>query len=194
MVSLGVVLVVLGALAGWRFVGVAASGTRAYLAVFNSVPMGAQLTANDLQVVHITPVDGLLTVPAADLDQVVGTYAKVALFPGTLLTLDQVTHTSSPGTNDALVGLQLQPDQRPGRALQAGDHVMLVQLPDPSSGSEVVNPPGGLPTWSATVVETEDEDSDGSQVIDVMVARPDLAVVAALADASRIAAVLVAGS
>jgi hypothetical protein len=194
LVSLGVVLVVLGALAGWRFVGIAASGTHPYLAVYNAVPMGGQIQASDLQVVHITPADGLLTIGAGDIDEVVGTYAKVDLYPGTLLTTDQLTHTPGPGVNDALIGLQLQPDQRPGRDLKSGDHVMLVEMPDPAAANSTVTPPGGLPTWPATVIEVEDVATDGSQVVDVQVARPDLAVVAALADASRVAVVLVAGS
>lgn len=193
MVSLGVVLVVLGALGGWRFVGAAASGTHAYLAVFTAVPMGAQVTEDDLQVVHITPAAGLLPIDAADIDQVVGTYAMVNLYPGSLLTVDQLTHTKSPGVDDALLGLQLQENQRPGRALTPGDQVILVETPDPSGSASAPTATTVLATWPASVIESEDVESDGSQVIDVLLARSSLAIVAALADQNSIALVLVAG-
>src|ERR1700748_3419190 len=66
MVSIGVLLVVLGALGAWRFVGVAASGTHPYLAVYRPVPLGQKITADDLQVVSITHADGLSPVPSSD--------------------------------------------------------------------------------------------------------------------------------
>jgi hypothetical protein len=201
MVSLGVILVVLGALAGWRFVGVAASGTKAYLAVYQQVPLGSKLTADELQVVHITSVNGLLPVPASDLSQVVGSYARVDLYPGTLLTIDQLSRTPSPGSDEALVGLQLNPDQRPGRQLRAGNRVMLVAMPDPSAASDSSSGSGSgsgsaaaLPTWSATVIDVSLTASDGSQVVDVLVARADLAAVTAMASADRIAVALISVS
>jgi hypothetical protein len=202
MVSLGVILVVLGALAGWRFVGVAASGTKAYLAVYQQVPMGSKLTADELQVVHVTPVNGLLAVPASDMSQVVGSYARVDLYPGTLLTADQLTRTPSPGSDEALVGLQLNPDQRPGRQLHAGNRVMLVAMPDPAAASDSSGTSGSgssgsaaaLPTWSATVIDVSLTASDGSQVVDVLVARADLTAVTAMASADRIAVALISVS
>jgi hypothetical protein len=193
MASLGVLLVVIGALGAWRYVGVAASGTHAYLAVYAQVPMGGVVTAADLQVVRITPAAGLLPIAASRMDEVVGTYAKVDLYPGTLLTTDELTHTASPAPDQALVGLKLAADQRPGRVLRTGEHVVLVLVPDASS--TVTPTPGvALPTWQATVAGIYDVQTDGSQVVDVFVANADLAAVATAADADRIAAVLVAGA
>jgi len=194
MVLLGVLLVILGALGAWRYVGVAASATRAYLAVYTEVQAGAVLTADALQVVHITPANGLTPIPAADINTVVGTYARVTLYPGSLLTTDQLTTTQGPTADQALLGLYLGSDQRPGSGVRAGSSVMLVGLPD-SNASANADPVAltGLPTWPATVVSTESVLSNGSQVINVVVSRTVSAEIAAFADQSRIALILVAG-
>jgi len=194
MVMLGVILVVLGALGAWQYVGIATSATRAYLAVLTEVPAGSVLTADMLQTVHITPAAGLTPVPAADESTVLGTYARVTLYPGTLLTTDQLTTTQGPTANQALLGLYLGSDQRPGSGVRAGSSVMLVGLPD-SNSSANADPASltGLPTWSATVVSLESVLSNGSQVINVVVEKTVYAEIAALADQSRIALVLVAG-
>ena len=191
MVSLGVVLVVLGALGAWRYVGVAASGTHAYLAVYRPVALGAQLTTADLQQVRITSAAGLNPIPADQLNRVVGRYAKVELVAGTLLTADDLTTVAFPGPGQALVGLQLKPSQRPSRDLQAGDHVVLVSLPDPTTPG--TGSTDTLPTWQVTVVDVAKKAQDGSQVIDVTVSAADLTAVATLGNSGRIVAVLVAG-
>jgi hypothetical protein len=185
------VLVVLGALGAWKYVGSAAGGTHAYLAVYREIQQGAKIAPADLQVVRITPAAGLTPVDASDVDRVVGQYAKVDLKPGTLLTLDEVTGTASPAAGQAVVGLDLKRSQRPGRALRTGDHLTLIQLVDPAATGR---PGGGAPgTWSATVAGASDVFSDGSQVIDVFVTEADEAAVASLASAGDIAVVLVSG-
>lgn len=190
LVSLGVVLVVLGALGAWKYVGSAAGATRAYLAVYQEIQQGAKITQGDLQVVRITPVAGLTPVDATDLDRVVGLYAKVDLKPGTLLTLDEVTSTASPAAGQAVVGIDLKRSQRPDRALRSGDHLTLIQLADPAAAG---HPAGQLGTWSATVAGASDVYSDGSQVIDVFVTQADEAAVASLASAGDLAVALVPG-
>jgi len=194
MVSLGILLVVLGALGAWRYVGVAASATKAYLAVYTEVQAGTQLTADMLQTVHITPANGLTPIPAGDIDTVLGTYARVTLYPGSLLTTDQLTTTQGPSADQAVLGIYLGSDQRPGSGVHAGSSVMLVGLPD-SNAAANADPAAlaGLPTWPATVVSVESALSNGNQVINVVVTKAVYAEIAALADQSRIALVLVAG-
>lgn len=192
MVSLGVVLVVIGALAAWQYVSAAGGDTKAYLAVYRPVPLGAQLTADDLQVVNIPPVQGLTPMSASDLSDAVGQYAKVELVPGTLLTATELVATNVPPTDKALVGLLLKPAQRPGRSLRAGDHVQLVPLPD--SSSEDQSGAGMPPPKLATVFEVFAPDADGSTVVDVLVASADARTIASLGNAGRIAIILVPGS
>jgi hypothetical protein len=192
MVSIGIVLVVLGALGAWRFVGVAASGTHPYLAVFRPVPLGSKITAADLQVVRITSAAGLNPIPAGEERLVVGKYAKVQLVAGTLLTADELTNDAAPGNGQALVGLLLKPSQRPSRQLRAGDQLTLIETPDPSApGSQST---GAQVTWPASVLDVAKVAEDGSQVVDVVVDAGDAAAVATMGNAGRVVAVLVPGS
>lgn len=193
MVSLGVVLVVLGALGAWKYVGLASSGTHPYVAVYRPVPLGAQITADDVQIVSITRAAGLNPIPGDEMSQVIGKYARVELVAGTLLTPQDLTDQAPPGAGQALVGLNLKIGQRPVRELHAGDHVVLIELPDPSALAGSATAPPAPAQIAATIVDVADPQDDGSQVVDVTVGTSDFANVAALANAGRIAVALVAG-
>jgi len=192
LASLGVVLVVVGALAGWRYVSAASSDDRPYIAVFQPVSAGEQITAADLQVVTITSARGLTPVPASEMDTIVGEYAKVALLPGTLLTHGDVTPTNAVGPNQALVGLKLAATQRPGRALRAGDHVLLVSVPQSNGTNQASGT--SLPLLPATIVDVGAPDNENTAVVDVLVPVSDATSVAALANLGQVSVVLVAGA
>jgi hypothetical protein len=192
MVSIGILLVVLGALGAWRFVGIAAAGTHPYLAVFKPVPLGAKITADDLQVVRITSAAGLNPIPAGEQRLVVGKYAKVQLVAGTLLTADELTDVASPANGQALIGLQLKAGQRPSRQLRAGDKVTLIETADTSAPPG--QPTGNAVTWPASVLDVAKPADDGSQVVDVVVDQSDAAAIATMGNAGRIVVALVSGS
>ena len=192
LVSLGVLLVVLGALGAWRFVGLAVSGTHPYLAVYKPIALGSKITADDLQVVSISHATGLNPIPGDEMNQVVGKYARVELVAGTLLTPQDLTDQAPPGPGQALVGLNLKPGQRPNRELHAGDQVLVVELPQPGATTA-----GGTPAQpvqvQGTVVDVAAVKDDGSQVVDVSVGSGDFAGVAAAANDGRAAIALVSG-
>jgi hypothetical protein len=190
LASLGVVLVVIGALAGWRYVAAASSDSRPYIAVYQQVSVGEQITSADLQVVSITSVRGLTPIPASQMSSIVGQFAKVALVPGTLLTAGDVTTTNAVGPNQALIGLKLGATQRPGRGLRAGDHVLLVSVPQ-SAGSSQAGAPS-LPLLPAIVIDVNAPDTQNTAVVDVLVPVAEATAVAALANLSEISVVLVA--
>ncbi|HEY1485373.1 MAG TPA: flagellar biosynthesis protein FlgA [Micromonosporaceae bacterium] len=195
LVSLGVVLVIVGALGGWRYVASASAATHSYLAVFRPVPVGGQIVAADLQTVSITPARGLTPIPAAQASRVIGEYATVALVPGTLLTDGELATTDVVGPDQALVGLELTSAQRPNRRLQAGDHVLLTEVPEPngtSGDSTSGTNAQTMPTMPATVKDVGVPDNDGNVVVDVLVPQNDGSLVAYFADQNRVAAVLVA--
>jgi hypothetical protein len=196
MVSLGVVLVVVGALAGWRYVASASAAARPYLAVYQAVPVGDQITAADLQTVTITSARGLTPIPAAQETRVIGEYATVALVPGTLLTDGEIATTNAVGPDQALLGLQLSPAQRPSRALKAGDKVLLIEVPPPSNASTGSATASGttqtMPTMPATVRDVGQPDNDSNVVVDVVIPQTSGALVAYFADQDEVAAVLVA--
>ena len=191
MVSIGVILVVLGALGAWRFVGVAAAGTHPYIAVFKPVPIGATITADDLQVVKITSAAGLNPIPADEAHEVVGKHAKVQLVPGTLLTPDELTGAGSPANGQALVGLQLKPNRRPSRTLRPGEKVTLIETPDPSATNV---DPSSAPTWPATVLDVQRPPMTGHRSWTSSSTPSNVSPIATMGNAGRIVAVLVPGS
>lgn len=195
LMSLGVVLVVLGALGAWKYVGSAATGTHAYLAMYRPVQQGVQVTRDDLQIVHITSAAGLTPIDADQVNEVVGKYAGNALTAGSLLTMDELTSTSTPGQGQGVVGLDLKRPYRPNRALRPGDHLMLVEV-DPNDPSAAQNGQrsGPLQTFSGTVAGSSDVLPAGDQVVDVIVSTADAAAVAAFASQQQIVIVLVPGS
>jgi hypothetical protein len=195
LMSLGVVLVVLGALGAWKYVGSAAGDTRAYLAVFRPVQQGVQVTRDDLQIVHITPVAGLTPVDADLVNSVVGKYASTTLTPGSLITMDELTSTSSPGPGQGVIGLDLKRPYRPNRAMRPGDHLLLVEVnPNDPNFTQDVQRSGSLATFSGTVAGSSEIFPTGDQVVDVIVATADAPAIAAFASQQQIAIVLVPGS
>jgi hypothetical protein len=193
MVSLGVVLVIIGALAGWRYVASTSTGTRAYIAVYQAVPVGGQITADDLQAVSISSARGLTPIPVSDSHRVIGQFAKVALVPGTLLTDGDLVASNAIGAGQAMVGLQLTPNQRPGRTLHPGDQVMLVLVPPTNGGSGNADTVT-MPNLAAKVVEALAPDTNNDVVVDVIIPVNDASFIAAYAKLGRISAVLVSGS
>ena len=193
MVSLGIILVVVCALAAWEYVATSGPATRPYLAVYADVPAGAQITVDDLQVVSVTPVAGLTPISAARKDSIVGQYATVRLLPGTLLTDQAVTATRVVADGRALVGVDLAVTQRPARVLSTGDQVRVIEVPDPAGGAD----DGSAPTLPNLVVSIGDvgpvDDSDGSQAVDLVVPLANVTAVASLGVRNRIAVVLVNG-
>jgi hypothetical protein len=193
LASLGVLLVVIGALAGWQFVRVATAGDDAVIAVYQQVPQGGKLTAADLQVVRIAPVKGLTPVPASMMSAIVGQYATVTLMPGTLLTTAEVTRTTAIGADQAVVGLELTAPQRPQRALRPGDHVLLIQVPAASGGTTTDASVPDLPVTPATVQDVGEPDNQDTAVVDVLVPQSVAGTLAALANLQRVSVVLVSG-
>ena len=192
MVSLGIILVVVCALAAWEYVATSGPATRPYLAVYAEVPAGAQITADDLQVVSVTPVAGLTPISAARKDSIVGQFATVRLLPGTLLTDQAVTAERAVADGRALVGVDLAVTQRPARELSPGDQVRVIEVPDPAGADDA-----SAPTLPNLVVSVGDvgpvDDSDGSQAVDLVVPLENVTAVASLGVRNRIAVVLVNG-
>ena len=113
------------------------------------------------------------------------------MVPGSLLTPDELTDAGSPANGQALVGLQLKPNQRPSRTLRPGEKVTLIETPDPSATNV---DPNSAPTWPATVLDVAKAADDGTQVVDVIVDASNVSPIATMGNAGRIVAVLVPGS
>ena len=180
---LAIVLAALGAATLFRAIGPA----QEYLAVARDVPVGAQVTAEDLRVVRLNSSPGLAPVPLREADRVIGQYARVPLTAGTLLSMDQLTEQRVPGPGQQLVAVGLSRDQLPGGSVRAGDPVLLVAT---AAGGEAAGPR----TFDALVHDLQDAEGRGSEVVlSLLVAEQVGAEVAALAAEGDLTVVLVPG-
>lgn len=140
-VALGVVAVCLGAIASF-FLYSQISESHQVVAMRHTVHRGATITAADLGQVRVGDTGGIRTVPATDLDDLVGKVAAFDLVQGSLLPVNAVTGALPPDHGKAIIGIRVDVGRAPSGFLTAGSPVRLVVLPaDAASGSGS----GGVP-------------------------------------------------
>jgi len=177
---LAIVLSALGAATLFRAVG----PQQEYLALAQDVPVGAQITSEDLRIVRLNSSPGLSPVPTDQVGQVVGAYAAVPLTAGTLLSMEQLTTQRVPGPGQQLVAIELSRDRLPGRDLDPGDPVLLVATNSPD--------PARPQTFDARVHDVQPgEGRSAGLVVSLLVAEQIGAVVATLAADGDLTVVLV---
>ncbi|GAB3917310.1 hypothetical protein GCM10011575_32030 [Microlunatus endophyticus] len=176
-VALGVVAVCLGAIASF-FLYSQLSESHQVVAMRQTVHRGGTITAADLGQVRVGSTGGIATVPAAQLDSLVGKVAAFDLVQGSLLPADAVTTALPPDHGKDIIGIQVATGRAPSGFLSPGSPVHLVVLPadvgpgngpgsaatgaqQPSSGStpgssskEVTN----IATMAAVVMSSTDVD------------------------------------
>ncbi|HLX87909.1 MAG TPA: SAF domain-containing protein, partial [Acidimicrobiales bacterium] len=103
-----------------------ASHQTAVLAVAHSVPQGSFVYAGDLTVVHISTSGRLFPIPSADASRVVGRRAAVALVPGSLLTMGDLSGTAPVPKGLAVVGVEVKSAQLPAEGVASGESVDVV--------------------------------------------------------------------
>lgn len=187
--ALAAVLIIVGALTA-AYVAQRIGGTHDFLAVARPVGKGAEITRADLVVVRVNEAVGLRPVAARDSGDVIGKRAVMALVPGTLITLEQVTDTPVPAPGHQLIGLALGEDRMPSASrLTVGAKVLLVVVPKKGAADkEEVQGPDLVPprTITATIISISPGTRSGQTVIDVEVATVDAPTVAALAADDRV--------
>lgn len=133
------------------------------LVVTSDVPVGQQLTKNDLAVAMVNADDSVTTVHGGQLARVVGTRAAVELKKGMLLVRQAVTDEMKPAPGQELVPVALKPSRLPARGLRPGDAVRVVPAPETSKAPKV----------TALVDLVRPADTDGLMVIDLLVNAAD---------------------
>lgn len=183
LAGLAVLLIVgFGALAGAL---VLRSGDRAsVVSVVTPVPAGAQIQRSDLGLVDVAVDDAIPTVPAAQLQSLVGRYATVPLISGTLLSPVALSETSVPGQGQAVVGLTLTAGQLPTDGIRSGDVLRIVRIP--ATGDATVRDNGSVVDLvlvdRAKVLQSRADSVNGGTSVTVLVGADeatDLAVAAA---------------
>ncbi|MBQ0905756.1 SAF domain-containing protein [Micromonospora sp. U21] len=184
LLGLAVLLIALGGL-GAAFAVTSVRATGSYLAVARPVEVGREISTADLVAVQVAGGQGLRPVPAGRLDEVVGKRAAVALLPGTLLTLGQVTDDPLLGPGQQQIALGLKTAQVPARELHPGDKVLLVSTPDDNATGAAA---AGT-RFSATVIDMVSP-ANNDKVLYLALTVRDVPAVVALATQERIAVVL----
>ncbi|MFI6782554.1 SAF domain-containing protein [Micromonospora sp. NPDC050276] len=185
LLGLAVLLIALGGL-GAAFAVTSVRATGSYLAVARPVEVGREISAADLITVQVAGGQGLRPVPAGRLDEVVGKRAAVALVPGTLLTLGQVTDDPLLGPGQQQIALGLKTAQVPARELHPGDKVLLVSTPDNKADGDTA---AAGTRFSATVIDMVSPANDNKVLYLALLTR-DVPAVVALAAQQRVAVVL----
>jgi hypothetical protein len=192
--ALAILLIVAGALTA-GYVAQRMGSTHDFLGVARPIGKGGEIAAADLLIVRVNDALGLKPIPASQSRSVIGKHAVMALVPGTLLTLDQVTDVPIPAPGHQLLGLGLEEDQMPSSRLGVGVNVLLVVVP-PKNQVLVPDKDGTSPdlvpprTFNATVIDLKPATKQGVMLINVEVATADAPTVAALAAADRIVVAL----
>lgn len=158
----------------------------AVLAVAQNVPVGTTITASDLTVAHVAADSAVAPIRARDESTVVGQVAAVGMPAGSLLVRSDLAATAIPATGQQLVGVAVKPGQLPARPLAAGDKVLVAETPGDFTGS-TGSADGTVRTIPATVVDVSAPESDGTVVVDLLVASAQGPQVAAIASTGHVA-------
>lgn len=187
LVALALVLIVGGA-ATAGLLAVRLDTREAYLVLDRDVAVGTEIT-RDLLATTSASGDGLLAVRASQVEDVLGTFARVPLSEGQLLDTTMLTTAEPFGSDVVLVGVPLVQGRVPV-GLRTGDEVRIVRTGDGSG------PPQALAV--GLVISTSSAGEEGglsggtsSPVATVMVpiGAADLVVDAASSDAAGLSLV-----
>jgi hypothetical protein len=152
------------------------------LTLANDVAAGSQIDADDLGSTPVASESDLL-IPAAQVDEIVGTYARVGLSAGQLLDTSMLSATGPLQAGRVAVGAQLDPGQMPASGLQPGDIVQIVSVAD-ASGRVLVD--DALVTATRNKGSAGDAGGAGSGITATFVVddadAPQVAAVAATGD------------
>jgi hypothetical protein len=192
MIALAVALIGVGILGG-AFLFQKVNHTVPVLLVSQDVTAGQVVTAGDLSTASVVLGAGVAAIPVGQEHQVVGLVADTDLKAGTLLSSSELTSSLAPSANQDLVPVALKPSQLPASGLASGDQVLVVSAPAAQGSNGSAAAPGpSIPGLVEAV--TGQPDSDGLQVVDLLVTSGNGTTLAREAAAGGIALVITSRS
>jgi hypothetical protein len=159
------------------------------LLVTQAVPAGSVITAADIGTTTIAAGRGVQVIPARQESQVIGLVAATSLQPGTLLAASELTSRLAPGPGQELVPVALKPSQLPASGLAPGDQVLAVPTQASGNGAAAV-PALTAPVSAVVEAVNANTDSDGFDVVDLLVASGNGPALAQQAAAGQLALVV----
>jgi hypothetical protein len=164
------------------------ANAQAVVAVGSTVYRGSAVKASDLTIVTVGSTPGIRTVPAEQLQSLVGQRAAVDLMAGSILPVDAIGPVVLPAAKRALVGISLAAGRSPQGFLIPGSSVRLVAVP----------PVGAEPTYAdkytnlaiqAKVVDANPVGDGLATLLNVDVGADQAATVGTLAAQNRLVVV-----
>jgi hypothetical protein len=195
LVGLGVLLVI-GCAVGFSSAWLRAGGHQVVLVVAKGLSVGQVLSPSDLRTVQISVANGVASMPASELSQIIGRPVSSTLSTGTLLTESDVAQTVGPPSGRAEVGLALKPGQYPPD-VTAGERVLVV-INGSNSASSTAPTPFDPTTADAPIeatvlaVEVAPVNSSESLVVTIQLAEGNGAGVTSAASAGNVALAVIA--
>lgn len=188
-VAAGIAIVVVGALLIAQLIHAGQTENRV-LEVRSDVGRGEVIRDTDLVAVTVGQVGNVSTVPADQLDALVGKRAAVDLRSGSLLSDGAIGAADTvPAPGKSLVGLKLAPGQVPIGDLTAGAKLRLIQtsaLNGSATATDAANTNGQ--SWDATMAAST-KGTDQVTLVNVEVKSGEAARIAQLTSQGRIAVV-----
>lgn len=161
-VALGVVAICLGAIASF-FLYSQLSQSHEVVAMRETVHRGSTITAQDLGEVRVGNTGGIATVPAAQLDTLIGKVAVYDLVQGALMPANAASSSLPPDHGKSIIGIRVDTGRAPSGFLASGSPVRLVVLPpDAASGDESGSVSGGTSGGGGTGGGSAGSSGDGS--------------------------------
>jgi hypothetical protein len=183
LIALGVILVVVGAITSWYVVTIV-KDTASVVAALTYIPRGGLIERSALTVIEIRPDPLLRTLPASELESLVGQRASVDIPAGVIVAPEAVSAELLPAAGQAIVGVSLAAIQRPATPPRLRQPITLVALAAADAETQAKQP-----QYQAVVVAVTTSSSDGqSVVIDVSVPKDQAADIARLAAGDQLAA------
>lgn len=184
-VALGVAFLALCMVGGWAAFN-AVTTTVPVVGVSKSIVRGQVIDRTSLTTVQVAADPALRTIPADQLETVVGKRAATDLPAGGILPVGSFTDDLLPAKQHSIVGVLVKDGGAPLTGLTTGAAVRLIPLPaqqGAAAAGKTAVTPGIVVATSAT------EDGTGTRV-DVDVTNPDAAGLQLLAAQNRIALVV----
>lgn len=161
-IALGVVALCLGAL-GALFLYNQLSNAQSVVAVSQTVHRGATIQPGDLTTATVGTTPGISTVPAGELDALIGQRAAFDLVAGSLVPAEAISSSQMPAANRSVVGIRLAHGRLPMGAIPQSTPLRLVAIPPP--GADPAFKDGFKDKTYAVILVSSVEGTDGVSVL-----------------------------
>ena len=189
-IALGVVALCLGGLLSYVIYARIASEAPVVVAA-HTVYRGEAIEQSDLATITLRGGSMPQTVPAAQLNDLVGKRAAFDLVEGSVISSAAISDSAIPPEGRAIIGLKLTPGRAPGNLLLPGTPVRLIAMPAAADSSTPDKLAGSI--FVGSVIDQSQAADGMSVLVNVEVDAGAAPTIATLAAQDRVAVVRDAG-